>query len=31
MERSKLKWEDVIEFEAVEGYGKEVWKHNNQY
>ena len=31
MERSQLKWEDVIQFEEVEGYGKEVWKHNNQY
>lgn len=31
MERSQLKWEDVIQFDEVEGYGKEVWKHNNQY
>ena len=31
MERSQLKWEDVIQFEEVEGYGKEVWKHDNQY
>ena len=31
MERSQLKWEDVIQFEEVEGYGKEIWKHNNQY
>jgi len=29
--RTILKWEDVIQFEEVEGYGKEVWKHNNQY
>ncbi len=31
MKRSQLKWEDVIQFEEVEGYGKEVWKHDNQY
>ena len=31
MGRTILKWEDVIQFEEVEGYGKEVWKHNNQY
>ena len=31
MGRTTLKWEDVIQFEEVEGYGKEVWKHNNQY
>lgn len=31
MERSQLKWEDVIKFEEVKGYGKQVWKHNNQY
>ena len=31
MERSQLKWEDIIQFEEVKGYGKEVWKHNNQY
>ena len=31
MERSQLKWEDVIQFDEVEGYGKEVWKHDNQY
>ena len=31
MGRTTLKWEDVIQFEEVEGYGKEVWKHDNQY
>ena len=31
MGRTALKWEDVIQFEEVEGYGKEVWKHDNQY
>ena len=31
MKPTKLEWEDVIQFEEVEGYGKEVWKHNNQY
>ena len=31
MGRTILKWEDVIQFEEVEGYGKEIWKHNNQY
>ena len=31
MGRTTLKWEDIIQFEEVEGYGKEVWKHNNQY
>ena len=31
MKPTNLEWEDVIQFEEVEGYGKEVWKHNNQY
>jgi hypothetical protein len=31
MGRTTLKWEDVIQFEEVQGYGKEVWKHDNQY
>ena len=31
MKPTNLQWEDVIQFEEVEGYGKEVWKHNNQY
>ena len=31
MKPTKLEWEDVIQFEEVEGYGKEVWKHDNQY
>ena len=31
MKPTKLEWEDVIQFEEVEGYGQQVWKHNNQY
>ena len=31
MKPTNLEWEDVIQFEEVDGYGKEVWKHNNQY
>ena len=31
MKLTNLEWEDVIQFEEVDGYGKEVWKHNNQY
>ena len=31
MKPTKLEWEDVIQFEEVDGYEKEVWKHNNQY
>ena len=31
MGRTTLQWEDVIQFEEVEGYGQQVWKHNNQY
>ena len=31
MKPTKLEWEDVIRFEEIEGYGQQVWKHNNQY
>ena len=31
MEHSKLEWEDVIQFEEVEGYGKSIWKNEDQY
>ena len=31
MKPTKLQWEDVFQFEEVEGYGKEVWKHKKQY
>ena len=31
MKPTNLEWEDVIVFEEVDGYGQEVWKHNNQY
>ena len=29
MERSQLKWEDVIQFEEVEGYGQHIWRDGN--
>ena len=31
MEHSKLEWEDVIQFEEVEGYGKSIWKNEDKY
>ena len=31
MEHSKLEWEDVIQFEEVEGYGKLIWKNEDKY
>ena len=31
MEHSKLGWEDVIQFEEVEGYGKSIWKNEDKY
>ena len=31
MKPTRLQWEDVIQFEEVKGYGKEVWKHKKQY
>lgn len=27
----KLQWEDVIQFEEVEGYGKSIWKNEDKY
>ena len=30
MEHSKLEWEDVIQFEEVEGYGKSIWKNEDK-
>ena len=26
MKPTNLEWEDVIQFEEVEGYGKSIWK-----
>ena len=31
MKPTKLEWEDVIQFEEVEGYGKSIWKNDNKY
>ena len=31
MEHSQLRWEDVSQFEEIEGYGQTVWRHNGQY
>ena len=31
MEHSKLGWEDVIQFEEVDGYGKSIWKNEDKY
>ena len=31
MEHSKLEWEDVTQFEEIEGYGKSIWKNEGKY
>ncbi|WP_454386950.1 hypothetical protein [Streptococcus sp. Marseille-Q8145] len=31
MKPTKLDWEDVIQFEEVEGYGKSIWKNEDKY
>ena len=31
MKPTKLGWEDVIQFEEVEGYGKSIWKNEDKY
>ena len=31
MKPTKLEWEDVIQFEEVEGYGKSIWKNDDKY
>ena len=31
MKPRKLEWEDVIQFEEVEGYGKSIWKNEDKY
>ena len=30
MGRTTLKWEDVIQFEEVEGYGQHIWRDGNK-
>ncbi|UOC11391.1 hypothetical protein [Streptococcus equinus] len=31
MEHSQLRWEDVSQFEEIEGYDQTIWRHNGQY
>ena len=31
MKPTKLQWEDVIQFEEIEGYGKSIWKNEDKY
>ncbi|WP_455164840.1 hypothetical protein [Streptococcus sp.] len=31
MKPTRLQWEDVIQFEEVEGYGKSIWKNEDKY
>ena len=31
MKPTKLEWEDIIQFEEVEGYGKSIWKNEDKY
>ena len=31
MKLTKLEWEDVIQFEEVEGYGKSLWRNEDKY
>ena len=31
MQPPNLEWEDVIQFEEVEGYGKSIWKNEDKY
>ena len=31
MKPTKLGWEDIIQFEEVEGYGKSIWKNEDKY
>ena len=30
MKPTKLEWEDVIQFEEIEGYGKSIWKNEDK-
>ena len=31
MKPTNLEWEDVIQFEEIEGYGKSIWKNEDKY
>ena len=31
MKPTKLQWEDVTQFEEIEGYGKSIWKNEGKY
>ena len=31
MKPTKLEWEDVIQFEEIEGYGKSIWKNEDKH
>lgn len=31
MKPTNLEWEDVIQFEEVEGYGKSIWRNEDKY
>lgn len=31
MKPTKLEWEDVIQFEKVEGYGQHIWRDEDKY
>ena len=31
MKPTKLEWEDVTQFEEIEGYGKSIWKNEDKY
>ena len=31
MKPTNLEWEDVIQFEEAEGYGKSIWKNEDKY
>lgn len=31
MKPTKFEWEDVTQFEEIEGYGKSIWKNEGKY
>ena len=31
MKPTKLQWEDVTQFEEIEGYGKSIWQNEDKY
>ena len=31
MKPTNLEWEDVTQFEEIEGYGKSIWKNEDKY